>query len=101
MAGHGFLLSAEDAKRAVKAYLENAGNATATLKAMLGRVDELISKQPDGLEGIAEELKTRITQLIVQVDSLSLMVQSTNDKYGSSGTDIAHTFNTVYGRPTA
>lgn len=76
------MLSPEDARRIVEAYRECAGNATARLKTMLDQVHEA---QVDE----TEELQTRISHLIAQVDALSSMVQST---------DIAHTFNAAYRR---
>jgi len=99
MAGSRFLLNPQDAKRAVMGYRECAGDATATLKAMLGQVDELVTKhagpQADGLKDIAEELKIRINRLIAQVDSLSSIVQSADRQYGPSDADIAQTFKTT------
>jgi hypothetical protein len=61
------------------AYRDCAGNAKATLKAMLAQV-----------QGI-EELETRIVELLTQVDALSSLVQST---------DIAQSFRDTAFRQT-
>lgn len=99
MAGSGFLLNPEDARRAVNGYKDCAGNATATLKTMLSQVDDLMTKyaglQADSLRNVADELKIRINKLIAQVDNLSSVVQSTADTYGSSDADIAQSFKTA------
>ena len=83
------MLNPEDAKQAVRAYRECAGNAVATLEAMLGRLDEL---NAPGVTDVAQEVRDRTAKLIAQADSLCSMVQSTSDLYGSSGTDIAQIF---------
>jgi len=102
MAGSGFLLNPDDARKAVNGYKVCAGQATATLKQMLGQIDDLMGNyagaQADALREVTEDLKIRINNQINNVDNLSAVVQKTADQYGTTDVDVAQTFKSaVYG----